>query len=366
MGRPGRSAGLASRSHMSHRIGAAGLVGLLMTLTIGASVATAAGEVTITTPYPGVAVAPGTKVSFDLSIETDVADRVDLWLRARPGQLDRVPLRRRIHRRRRPDPTGPGATVRLDVTLPDDAAAATQRIDVIAGPGAATDRLPLDIRVTPAAAGEVSLTTDFPTLKGPSTTAFTFNLTLHNDTSEDLTFGGIATGPVGWTVTPRSSSETQAANAIVKAGATTPVTVKAKPPVDVTPARTPSPSMPPAAARTAHADLSVEVTGELLDDASTTRTHGSTPRHRQARVGPDAGRHQNTGTAPVTGVACPRPPLAQGWTVEFDPETVDAAPKTQVNVIAHMTPSPTPSPATTSRRSRPRPRTWPAAAPTSA
>ena len=80
MGRPGLGAGSASRSHTTHRIGAAGLVGLLLTLMVGASVAHAAGQVTVTTPYPAVAVAPGTKVSFDLSIETDIPDRVNLKL----------------------------------------------------------------------------------------------------------------------------------------------------------------------------------------------------------------------------------------------------------------------------------------------
>ena len=158
-----------------------------MTLMVGVSVAHAAGKVTVTTPYPAVAVAPGTKVSFDLSIETDVASRVDL-------KVERVPTGWTANL------FGGGfvvdgvqsdgskaTTVRLDVTLPAEATAATQRIEVVATAGGATDRLPLDIRITPAAAGSVSLTTDFPQLKGTSTTAFSFNLTLHNDTAEDLT-----------------------------------------------------------------------------------------------------------------------------------------------------------------------------------
>ena len=167
MGRPGLVAGRASRTLTLHRIGAAGLVGLLMTLMVGASVAQAAGTVSVTTPYPAVAVAPGAKASFDLSIETDTADRVDLKVEKVPASwtaslfgggfvVDGV----------RSD--GSKATsVRLDVTVPAEATAATQRIEVVATAGSATDRLPLDIRITPAAAGTVSLTTDFPSSRAP-------------------------------------------------------------------------------------------------------------------------------------------------------------------------------------------------------
>ena len=42
--------------------------------------AAAAGRVTLTTRYPAVAVAPGSKVTFEIGIRTDVSDRVDLSL----------------------------------------------------------------------------------------------------------------------------------------------------------------------------------------------------------------------------------------------------------------------------------------------
>lgn len=337
MGRPGLRAGDAPRTNTWHRLGAAGLVGLLMTLMVGASVAQAAGSVSITTPYPAVAVAPGTKVSFDLSIETDTADRVDL-------KVERVP-------------TGwtaslfgggfvvdgvqsdgsKATTVRLDVTLPADAAAATQRIEVVATAGSATDRLPLDIRITPAAAGSVSLTTDFPQLKGDSSTAFSFNLTLHNDTAEDLTFGAAATGPSGWAVTAQVSSESQAASAIVKAGSTTPVTVKATAASDVTAGAYPIAVDVTSGSRTAHADLSVEVTGSYSIKLTTPDARLSA----SATAGSASDLTlvvQNTGTAPIAGVK-PTATAPQGWTVKFDPESVDVAAQGEASVVAHMTPS---------------------------
>lgn len=317
------------------RMAALGLTAFLVLVSV--PTVAAAGTVSLSTPYPGVAVAPGTKVSFDISVKTDASARVDLSLKGVPADwtaslfgggfvVDGVQTNGTT-----------AATVRLDVTVPATATGATQRIEVDARAGSATDTLPLDIRVTPNAAGQVSLTTDFPSLKGPSTTTFTFNLTLHNDTSEDLTFTGVATGPDGWTITTQVSSESQAANALVKAGATTPVTVTAKPPAAIDAGQYPISVDVTSGSRTAHQDLGVEITGSYSMTLSTVderlnanATAGATTDLTLVVT--------NTGTAPITGVALSATPPS-GWTVEFDPTTVDAAPNTPVNVTAHLTPS---------------------------
>src|SRR6476646_1808745 len=317
------------------RMAALGLTAFLVLVSV--PTVAAAGTVSLSTPYPGVAVAPGTKVSFDISVKTDESARVDLSLKGVPADwtaslfgggfvVDGVQTNGTT-----------AATVRLDVTVPATATGATQRIEVDARAGGATDTLPLDIRVTPNAAGQVSLTTDFPSLKGPSTTTFTFNLTLHNDTSEDLTFTGVATGPDGWTITTQVSSESQAANALVKAGATTPVTITAKPPAAIDAGQYPISVDVTSGSRTAHQDLGVEITGSYSLTLSTVderlnanATAGATTDLTLVVT--------NTGTAPITGVTLSATPPS-GWTVEFDPATVDVAPNTPVNVTAHLTPS---------------------------
>src|SRR5512141_121938 len=98
---------------------------------IGVAPATAAADsIQLTTPYPAVAVAPGAKVSFELSVKTATAQRVNL-------SLDKVPSGWTAVMR------GGGfvvdgvqtngtdaAIVTLDVTVPADAAAGTQRVTV--------------------------------------------------------------------------------------------------------------------------------------------------------------------------------------------------------------------------------------------
>ena len=313
-------------------IGLASILGSIVAAPIAA-----ADDLSLTTPYPAVAVAPGTKVSFDLSVETTTPARVALALRGVPSDwtaalygggfvVDGVQT------------TGRAATtVRLDVTVPATAPARAQRIDVEAKTSASSVTLPIDVRVNPTAAGAVSLTTDFPELKGPSTSTFTFNLTLHNDTAEDLTFTGVATAPPGWDVTTQVSTETQAASAIVKAGSTTPVKVTATAPENVTAGSYPIAVDVTSGDRSAHMDLAVEITGSY-------KLTLSTPDGRlnaQASAGSTTDLSlvvTNTGTAPVEGVTLAAT-APTGWEVTFDPEVVNVAPDQQAAVTAKLTPS---------------------------
>ncbi len=323
-------------ARIGRTLAALGLVMSWATL-IGVPIAGAADAVTITTPYPAVSVAPGTKVSFDISIETPSAERVDLAVVGAPTDwtaqifgggfvIDGVQTVAK-------EPT----KVRLDVTVPATAEAKTNRIQVVARASGGSATLPVDVKVNPAAAGDVSLTTDFPQLKGPSTSTFTFNLTLHNDTAEDLTFTGVATGPAGWTVTTQVSSETQAASAIVKAGSTTPVTVTVSAPDNVVAGDYAIAVDVSSGTRQAHQDLAVTITGSYKLTVTTPdgRLNSSASAGSASTITLQV---ENDGTAVVQGAKLTGT-LPNGWTVTFDKDTVDVPPGTPVQVVATLTPS---------------------------
>ena len=153
---PGRSRRLRPASR------AALLLGLLA-IVAGplAPLATAAGGLTVTTPFPAVVAEPGSTASFALTVDVPSAMRVDLktggvpdgWTaRFRGGGLtvDGVYVDPKIP----PDLT-------LDVEIPDGATASANTITVTATGGGLTDVLPLSIRVGDAAAGNVDA--DAPT-----------------------------------------------------------------------------------------------------------------------------------------------------------------------------------------------------------
>jgi len=227
--------------------------------------------------------------------------------------------------------------VTLNVDVPAEATAGTQRITVRATAPGASASLPVDIRVTPNAAGEITLTTDTPELKGASDATFTFSLTLTNDTAEDLPFSAVASGPAGWTVTAQVGTQAQAASVVVKAGSTSTVSVTAKAPADAPAGTYPIAVEVSSGNRSASQGLSVEITGSYKLALST--SDGRLNMNASAGSATDLTLVlTNTGTADIEAatLAATAP---SGWTVTFDPPTVSVPAQGEAQTIATVTPS---------------------------
>ncbi len=329
-GRVGRIAALAA---------AAGVI-VASTFATAGPIAAADGLV-LTTPYPAVSVAPGSKASFDLSVITSTVTRVDLSLAGVPtgwtaslnggGYVVSAVLAGA-------NPSAP-PTVRLDVKVPADAQAQVYHLQVSATSGSLRSDLSIDINVSSTAAGDVTLTTDFPSLKGPSSQTFSFNLTLRNETAQDLTFGLNAQGPTGWTVTAKPTSQTQASTFQVNAGDTAGITVTAEPPTDVAAGSYPITVSATSGDRNVGGQLQVEVTGQY----GMTLTTPDGRLNANGSAGSVIARPltlQNTGTAPLTNVTV-TDSVPSGWKVTYDPAgpIANIAPNATVNVTANITPS---------------------------
>jgi uncharacterized membrane protein len=310
-------------------------------LVFGAFVPSVAADdgLEVTTPYPSVAVAPGSKVSFDLTVSSTRAGNVALSLDAVPAGwtatlhgggfvVDGVSA-------------GPGsnATVRLDVSVPADAAASTQTLSVDASLAGARDILPIGIRVDAAAAGDITLTTTTPTLSGPSNGTFPFALTLHNDTARDVTVSATAsvTDHPEWEVTAQIAGQEQTASTVVEAGSTTSINVTATPP-ESAPAGAYSVRVEvKAGEQTIPGDFGIELTGSYSMTFSTPNdllsAHGGagSPTTQQFVI-------TNTGTATLENVTVTASPPG-GWNVEFDTPTVNVEVDTPVTVTATITPA---------------------------
>lgn len=286
-----------------------------------APAALAASGFEVTTPYPAVVVAPGTHVSFDVSITTANPERVSLALSGAPAAWKAV-----LH--------GGGfvvdevetngkdaATVRVDVDVPADATGSTSmnlRASIGAG-GAFTD-LPLAVRVNATETGKLSLKSDFPSLKGPSTQTFSFNLTLDNGTAQDLTFSVNAQGPTGWDVAANLTGQSQAASAVVKAGASSGVTVSATPSAGAAAGTYDINVVATAGGQSESFALKVEITGTYTLTIST--PGGALNGHGAAgSTSPLAVVLTNTGTADISNVKLTGT-APGGWTITFDQPTV--------------------------------------------
>lgn len=327
------------RDAFRDRIGVGAALALVVFALVsnGPAPASAQTGLTITTPFPAVSAQPGGSVSFELTVSANESVRVALaveglpdgWTAALTGggnEVQAVFVR-----------PGAPAAVTLDVEIADDAAEATT-ITVVGRAGGETSRLALDLAVTEQAGGTVTLESDYPSLRGQADQEFLFNLTLTNDTPQQLTFSLQAQGPQGWEVSIQPTGETRAASVTIDARGNQRLEVRTTPP-----AQTPADTYPiavgvSAGEFTATADLAVEVTGSLEmrlttpDERLNTTANAGGTRDFEVVV-------LNDGTSPLAAVELSGTGPSE-WEITFEPEVIDAvAPGQSANAVAHITPS---------------------------
>lgn len=323
-----------------HRVRAtrAAAISILLLVAAGATPAAAQVGLTVTTPFPAVSVQPGSSASFDLSLQASATVRAALSVDGVPDGWSATF-------------TGGGSEIQaayvtadapthatLTVDVPADAAPGSTKLTVVASGGGETARLELDLTTATEAGGSVSLESDYPSLRGSTDGAFQFNLTLRNDTPQQLIFTLAATGPSGWDVTVQPSGQAKAASVAVAAHATQRLEVSATPPKQAAADTYPIAVQASAGGHEASADLSVEITGTVQmslassdQRLNTTATAGET-RDFEVVV-------TNDGTSPLTGVQLSGSGPSS-WQINFDPATIDSiAPNDSVTATAHISPS---------------------------
>jgi uncharacterized membrane protein len=312
-------------------------VGGIVALSLGIVPTASAASLSLSSPYPAVAVEPGNTASFDLSVTSSPKRRVDLKISGAPdGWTASIRGGGFVVDSVIAGDTSP--ELKLDVDVPDDAQDGTTRVTVKATAGSDSATLAFDLRVTTNAAGSVSLTSDFPQLQGASTANFNFSLDLKNDTPQDLTFNLTAQGPGGWDVTATPSGQTQAASAKVSAGSSSTISVSAKPPEGVAAGNYPIHVAATAGSQVGEADLEVDVTGNFTMNVSTPNDVLSNRGTAGSEIRQEIDI-ENTGTAPLENLK-PSASSPSGWSVTFDPATIDSiAPKTTGKVTAIIKPA---------------------------
>ena len=296
-----------------------------------------ATALTVSTPFPSVAVEPGDQVSFALTVgapaQAEVALAVDGvpegWTAAFRGggfEVDSVTA-------------GPGLEPELtfDVTVPTSVTEGEFPMTINASGGGDSVSLPIAVRVSAQAGGEVTLTPNFPGLRTPAGEAVTFDVELANGTPADLEFELTPTAPSGWDITAELSGQAQASTVLVEAGGTQTINVAVTPPFQAEAAQYPVTLVATAPGSTVETEMIVEVVGSFALEMST-------PDQRlnaEVTVGSSSDFQillTNTGTAPLEGVTMGVTPPS-GWEVVFDNDTVAVGPGESVPVTATITPS---------------------------
>ncbi len=314
-------------------------IGLLLSSTLVLAPTAIAAGVTLTTPYPSIVVAPGSTVSFDIAVEGAANQQVALSVTGVPaGWVATLRGGGYVVTGVQTDADG-AATVRLEIEVPATATDGVSRVSVAALAGGVRSTLPVSIEVSTAASGDVTLTSDYPSLQGASGTTFTFNLTLRNETSEDLTFAVTAVGPEGWEVNATLTGQAQAASAVIAASDSAAVSVSAKPPTEVAPDTYPINVRATVGDRTIDAELAVVVTGTTALTLTTPDQRLSTSGAAGSSITQQLVVH-NDGTQPLEAVVVSAT-APTDWTVTFSPsDTIDTiGAQQEATVTATIVPS---------------------------
>jgi uncharacterized membrane protein len=297
----------------------------------------AADTLTVTTPYPSIAVAPGSSASFDLTITSSQGGTVDLSVAGAPTGWKATLHGGGFVVSGVTVAAGKTGTARLDVDVPGDTTATSGTLKVDAKIGSKTASLIITVQVNAAVAGDITLTTTSPTLTGASDSTFSFDLTLQNGSAQDQTVSATATGPTGWTITTKLS-QANAASTVVKAGSSTTITVTANPPPDAPAGHTDLDVTATAGSKTIAGKLGIDITGTFKLALSTPNdlvsAHGAAGSGTTQQI-----VVKNTGTGPLTSVKMTASQPTK-WTVTFDNDTIATiAPGDQVTVTATITPA---------------------------
>ncbi|MET0460173.1 MAG: NEW3 domain-containing protein, partial [Ilumatobacteraceae bacterium] len=193
--------------------------GVMASVLVGASVAHADAPFTLTTPYPTIETQPGSTVKLDVDVASTTADAVDLSVDGLPdGWTATLRGGGFVIHSVTATPEAP-AKASLEIDVPPTAAAGSYPITVAGSDGAAgAAAMQVTLDVAELVDSGIELTADFPSLKGDPATAFSYNLTVTNNTPEEQTFTFDPTAPQGWTVTASPTAEARAETVTIDAG----------------------------------------------------------------------------------------------------------------------------------------------------
>lgn len=315
---------------------------LVATLTVlsllPASAAFAAAEVT--TPWPVIEVEPGSEVTVALQVAADPGERVDLEVVETPDGWDtRLRGGGFVVRAATPTSADEPAEVDLEVSVPAEANQGTHRIVVVGrGENGEADRLEVGLVVAEEVAGAVEVTTEFPELAGAADSTFRWALELDNSLPGETTFSLQATGPDGWDVSARPSTEDQATTLTLPGGEAATIDVEATPPERVEAGRYDLVVTVNGGGQRIEVPLTASVEGvvglELTTVGERLNAEGTTGEVTRVPL-----LLTNTGSHPLADVSLSADPPAD-WEVTFEPEELAPIPPGEtVEVTALVTPA---------------------------
>ena len=294
----------------------------------------------LSTPYPGITVVPGEKVSFPLEIRYNgsgrkvgvaVIEKPEGWETSLEGRG------KAVHQVFVGSDHNPGLD--LKVQVPAEAEEGNYQVKVRAEGGGLASVLTLDLLVSREGTGGGEMIAQYPQLQGPSGATFQFRVDLTNNTPREQSYSLGAQVPAGWQVSfsPAYDSK-QIASLSLEAGKSQGLDVKITPPEHVAAGTYTIPVTAVSADSRVQTELQVIITGtyDLVLTTPSGRLNAQTVAGRETALTLEV---QNHGSADLENISfSSREP--SGWSVTFSPEEIDLlAPGEARQVTAYIKPA---------------------------
>jgi uncharacterized membrane protein len=311
-----------------------------MVLAWGGAAQAQESGIAVTTPYPSVAVQPGSSVEFDLDVVAPQPEPVSLTVgEVPPGWTTTLRGGGFVINAVTAEPSDTDTEASLEVAVPADVEPGTYPVVVQASSPSGTTALRLELVVQTEVDSGVAVTADFPSLRGEPASTFTYTLSITNNTPAEQTFTFVPSGPQGWDVTASPTAQEQANTVTIEAGADAQVRVEATPPATAPQGEYPiTVDVTSASGGGGTIELTAEVTGTPQLELTTAdqRLNASGEADQQKRVPMIVA---NSGTAELTDVklAATAP---KGWEVSFEPAQIEEVrPNETAQVVAVVKPA---------------------------
>lgn len=303
----------------------------------------AAGGLSMSTDYPGIAVQAGDTqtISIDFSNTSGSGADVSLQVQELPdgwegyftggsAQISRVYVK----------PGDNEGAASFHYTVPADTVEGSYQIVL----NAASDNglsavLTLDLNVSETNVGASEFTTEYPEQEGSNGTSFSFSTTIVNNGADTQSYSFSTDAPSGWQVVIKPSGETtQIASIDVDAGSSQGLSVSVTPPNNVEAGSYPISISAISANETLKTELNVKITGSYELGLTTPSGLLSADAYANKETAVTL-KVSNNGNVDLQNITLSST-APDGWNVRFDQSSIDvlAAGSTQ-EITAYFTPS---------------------------
>jgi len=320
------------------------LLGLILAVAGSPARAADAGSVQgifLVAPYPAVTVAAGQTASIKLKLQNygTAPEAMKLTVSGTPsgwktaflggGQLVDAAM----------PATGEGVDLQLQIDVPQDSKQDTASLVVHATGVKAKAELPIQVSLGTNLPVRLKLTPKIPSLRGTTTTNFSYETTLANDSGQDLVIKLAADAPQGFQTSFTEQYGSQELSSLpVPAGQNKVFNLKVTPPDQAKAGDYDLVATAASGDVTAQTPLGLQVTGQpkLKLSGKGARLSAEAVAGKSTQVALEL---RNEGSAPADGITLSSSP-PQDWKVEFQPARIDAIePNQTAQITALVTPS---------------------------